>query len=81
MPDAAAVRATVARLITAEAIATAALVAGWTLITWGAASLLVWQVWPISGGVFLLGCFGWRLLLRVFGDGLYALYRESEGRR
>lgn len=69
-------------LVTPELVATAALLGGWCLVTWGVAALLVWQVWPISVGLLLLGCFGWRLLLRVFGDGLYALYQQSrEARR
>lgn len=38
------------------------IVSGWVLLTWGFASLLVWQVWPISAGVLLLSIayWGWR---------------------
>ena len=67
-------------LATAESAATVALISGWALVTWGVASLTVWQAWPISSGLFLLGCFGFRLLVKVFGDGLYVL-REPRDRR
>jgi hypothetical protein len=63
-----------------ELLVTLALVAGWLLLTWGIAALLVWQVWPISVGLFLLGCCGWRFLARLFGRGLYALTLTREDR-
>ena len=46
---------------------------GWGLVTWGVASLTVWQSWPISGGLFLLSLAGWGHLRIVFSAGVYAL--------
>lgn len=57
--------------------AAAALLVGWSLVTWAIASVArTWQVWPLSGGVFLLSLFGWRYLYVMARDGLYALTRE-----
>lgn len=78
----AALRSAWKAFVTVETAAVLVLVVGWSLLTWGIASLTVWQAWPISAGLFLLGCFGFRLLWRVFGDGLYALSAASrEDRR
>ena len=62
----------------AELATAAAFLGGWALVTWAVASLTVWQVWPLSGGVFLLSLGGWRLLWRMACDGLYALTHEKE---
>lgn len=58
-----------------EIISGLVLFAGWALLTWGVASLLVWQVWPISGGLLLISVFGWKMLYIVAREGLYALTR------
>lgn len=62
----------------AELAAALALLAGWTLLTWGVAALTVWQVWPISAGLFLVSLFGWRFFYTMARDGLYALTREKK---
>lgn len=70
-------RARVAQLPWAELAAATALVAGWTLLTWAIASFTrTWQVWPASGGLFLLSLFGWRYFGVMARDGLYTLTRE-----
>lgn len=51
------------------------IVGGWALVTWGIASLTVWQVWPISGGLLLLSVAGWGHLRIVFAAGVYPLSR------
>ncbi len=63
-----------------EALQALGILAGWASITWGVASLLVWQVWPISGGVFVLSVVGWKHMTTLFGEGLYVLTRKT-GRR
>lgn len=68
----------VARLLLrfrAELLTAAAVLAGWGLVTWGAAALTSWQAWPLSGGLLLLSLAGWRLLFTIARDGLYALTR------
>lgn len=73
----AAARARVVALPWAELAAATALIAGWTLLTWAIASFTrTWQVWPASGGLFLLSLFGWRYWWVMARDGLYALTRE-----
>lgn len=62
----------------AELLASAAFVIGWVFLTWGVAALTVWQVWPISAGLFFLGLGGWRLLATLVWRGLYALSRGGE---
>lgn len=62
----------------AELLTSAAFICGWALLTWGIAELLVWQVWPLSGGLFFLGLGGWRLLATLVWRGLYALSRGGE---
>lgn len=54
------------------------IIGGWAMLTWGVASLTVWQVWPISTGAFLLAIAGAEHLRLVFGKGLYALAMEPE---
>jgi hypothetical protein len=71
----------VVRVATPETGAVLALLAGWCLLTWGIAALTVWQAWPISLGLLLLGCFGYRLLVKLLGDGLYVLYTQSREER
>ncbi len=58
-----------------------AIVGGWALVTAGVASLLVAEVWLISGGLFLLSLAGWGHLFRVFSLGLYKLRRIDQQRR
>ncbi len=55
-----------------------AILTGWVLVTWGLASLLVWEVWAISGGLFLLSAAGWKHLRALFGEGLYALSQKPK---
>lgn len=56
-----------------EILVSLAVLGGWTLLTWGVASLLVWQVWPISFGVLLLALAGFRFLGTIATRGLYVL--------
>lgn len=63
----------------AEIAQAGAIVGGWAAITWGVATLTVWQAWPLSAGAFLLSLAGWRFLVRLFRDGLYVL--ATKGRR
>ena len=56
------------------------ILAGWSLLTWGIAALLVWQVWPISGGILVLSVAGWKHMRTLFGEGLYALSRKGDRR-
>lgn len=65
----------------AEILLTIALLGGWALVTWGIALLTTWKVWPISGGLLLLSCGGWRLLWTIVSDGLYMLTRKPVTRR
>ena len=55
----------------------AAILAGWALLTWGVARLLVPEVWLISGGLFLLSVAGWGHLRTLIGAGVYALSRRA----
>lgn len=63
----------------AEIAVSLAILSGWALVTWAVASLLVWQVWPLSGGLFLLSLAGVKLLRRIAADGLYDLTRRARG--
>lgn len=63
--------------VRAEILLSLAVVAGWLLLTWGVALLTTWKVWPISTGLLLLSCGGWRLLWTVASYGLYGLTREK----
>lgn len=60
-----------------ETLFVAALLAGWTLLTWGLAAIATWKVWPLSGGLFFLSCCGWKVLATLARDGLYALSKDS----
>ena len=64
----------------AEAAQAVLIAGGWWLITWGVASLLVWQIWPISGGILLLSIAGWAHLTTLFSAGVYALSRSTSKR-
>lgn len=84
IPLAARLRAAVSPLaravwsVRAELLHNGAIVFGWTLVTWGVATLIdVWQVWPISGGLLLLSLAGWGHLRVLFSAGIYALTRRS----
>ncbi len=57
------------------------IIAGWALLTWGLASLLVWEVWLLSGGVFVLSIVGWKHLRTIFTEGLYPLMRRRKVKR
>lgn len=72
--------AAVVRKALPDALFVMALLGGWTLLTWGLAALLSWKVWPISFGLFLLSCCGWRMLWVLASQGLYAL-SQSERQR
>lgn len=61
----------------AEILVSLAVTAAWSFLTWGIASLLVWEVWPLSAGLFLLSLAGWRFVWTIARDGLYALTRED----
>ena len=50
---------------------------GWALVTWGVADLTVPEVWPVSGGLFVLSLVGWKFLGTLFGRGLYVLSRSK----
>ena len=54
---------------------------GWACLTWGVASLLVWQVWPISLGLLVLSVVGWKHMVTLFGEGLYVLSRDPSRKR
>lgn len=60
-----------------ELLQTFWILGGWALLTWGTASLTVWQAWPISGGVFCLSIAGWGFLGTLFSKGLYTLSRQK----
>lgn len=64
-----------------EALQVLAILSGWGLVTFGVASLLVWQVWPISLGLFLLSIVGWGHMRMLFGKGLYKLSRSGSKAR
>ena len=64
-----------------EALQAVGILSGWALVTFGVASLLVWQVWPISLGLLVLSVVGWGHLKRLFGKGLYELSRDPPKRR
>lgn len=64
-----------------EALQVLGIISGWGLVTYGLASLLVWQVWPISLGFLVFSIVGWGHLKRLFGKGLYELSRDPPKRR
>jgi hypothetical protein len=55
----------------AELLTAAAFLAGWLLVTWGVASLTVWQVWPVSLGLLLISAGGWKVLAQLVAHGLH----------
>lgn len=63
--------------VRAEILTTAAMLGGWALVTWGIALLTTWKAWPISAGLLLLSCGGWKLLWVIVSDGLYTLTRPT----
>ena len=64
-----------------EALQALSILAAWGLVTFGLASLLWWQVWPMSIGLFLFSLVGWGHLRVVFGRGLYTLSRDVKAKR
>ncbi len=60
-----------------EALQVLGILSGWGLVTFGVASLLVWQVWPISLGFLVLSMVGWGHMRMLFGKGLYKLSRSG----
>lgn len=64
-----------------EGLLVLGIISGWGLVTFGVASLLVWEVWPISLGLLVLSIVGWGHLKRLFGKGLYELSRDPPKRR
>ena len=64
-----------------EALQVLGILSGWALLTYGLASLLVWQVWPISLGLLVFSMVGWGYLKKLFGKGLYELSQEPPKRR
>jgi hypothetical protein len=61
-----------------EALLVVAILGGWGLLTWGLALLTTPKVYPISGGLLLLSCAGWRMLWAIASDGLYTLTRTPK---
>ena len=59
-----------------ELLLTLAILGGWALLTWGVVLFTTPKVWPLSGGLLLLSCAGWRMLWTVASYGLYGLTRE-----
>ena len=57
------------------------IVGGWMLITFGIASLLTWETWPISIGLLVLSFVGWGHLRVVFGRGIYTLSKGKRGKK
>ena len=66
-----------ARQLKAEILTTSAALAGWLLVTWGAAELTTCWLWPISMGILLLGLAGWKFVFGMLADGLYVLSRKE----
>ena len=64
-----------------EGLQATGIISGWMLITFGIASLLTWEVWPISIGILVLSFVGWGHLRVVFGQGFYTLSRPSKGKK
>lgn len=60
----------------AELLQSAALLAGWLLITKGVADLTTPKVWSVSIGLLLLSLCGWSWLRTFFTRGLYTLTRK-----
>ena len=64
-----------------EALQVVGILCGWALITFGIASLLVWQVWPISLGLLILSMVGWGHMRKLAVKGLYELSLDRPKRR
>lgn len=69
--------------VRAEAAAVAALAGGWALLWLGLADVFAPLVsrrglLAIGAGLFLLSCFGWRLLRTIAAVGVYALTRDGD---
>lgn len=67
----------------AEAAAVLALMAGWSLVWWGLSDILARWIpqggfLAIGAGLFLMSCFGWRMLRTIATVGLYALTRTGD---
>lgn len=62
----------------AKALHMTAILGGWAALTYGVASLMVPEVWPISLGLLLLSAAGWSHLRVLAGAGIYALWRRSK---
>jgi hypothetical protein len=67
--------------VRAEIATALAFLAGWALITHGVASVTRPIAWTFSAGLLCLSLGGWRLLLIVVVDGMYALTRKQDGDR
>lgn len=61
----------------AEILLTIAMLGGWFLVTLGIVQFTTPKVWPLSAGVLLLSCCGWRMLWTVASYGLYGLTRTN----
>lgn len=61
-----------------ESLLAVSYVTGWFLLTWGLARLLVFEVWLLSGGLFLLSLGGLGLLKDIAVEGLYVLTRPTK---
>lgn len=66
------------RTLVAEIAVSAAVIVGWTLLTWGVARLTGPNAWIVSGGLFLLSLAGWRWLFELFWKGLYVMSLEAD---
>lgn len=66
----------------AEALLAGAILLGWAALTAGLARIGAAPiVWRLSLGLLLLSACGWRFLVVLARDGLYALTRARGGRR
>jgi hypothetical protein len=55
----------------------ASFLGGWAFLTWGVASLLVWQVWPMSIGILLLSFPGLRVVAKALMVGVYLIAKTD----
>lgn len=61
----------------AQLATAAALVLGWLLVTLGVAAVAAPRVvWPISLGLLCISLGGWKLIVAIAVDGLYALTKD-----
>lgn len=64
--------------VQAEILDALAIVVGWCALTYGLASVFeMWELYPISLGLFLLSIVGWGHLRKIFTVGLYTLSRDD----